>query len=1067
MKRPSLRSIYASFPGSLCFRYRWDRFRSSHLRFAPLLLFGLVMVLTPLANLVPEHAAAASGYSYTDGTNCNEIDTIINTATGNQTVKLKNSTNTPLQFSGSVTTGSGRGGALRQTYVITTTKKCANTGTLVVTTTPGGGKTTTQNLPIVVPGTQTGGGGTTGGYVGTWVDHSDFTLAIAGGPTLTFHDGNIDNNLDYTASTPGCTGNDEVKGFLSGDGSNPQNASTTASITLYTAPTVANSTACVPTTSNITFSNPNAFGYYFVWKDAGTIATTDDNGLTLTQSASPGPYLVTAGGDSDPTCKSQINATPGTAAATLTLWSSGTSTKLQSGWPANIKNAPLNKTAASGACYVSNAINITIADPVGADGKPASQEPAGSSQLSSDTNGTSGPTIDCSVHLLNPLSWFLCPLAVAMESVAGGLDNAINSFMCINTGSTDASGAANNVCGTSGNSRLTQYKQSWEVIRDISLLLLVIAALIAIISESLGYELLDAYTIRKALPRLLIVAIGISVSWPLLLWFIDLTNALGIGIRQLIYAPFSGTATHVALGGGGQVAIGLIAAGGIASLGFVALLSFAATAALAASVAFLVLTLRQMIIVMLVIFSPIAIVCYILPNTQKVWKLWWDSFSKGLLMFPLITGIIAIGRVFAAINSTSQGSINQVIAFTAYFAPYFLIPFTFRLAGGAIGTIGGFVNDKHKGGFNRLSSFRGNQAKKNAAAMKAGNRFTGTKYVPGTRGLATAFNKTSAGIGVGTRGRFGVGLRGAQAIDQMNGAAAAQLAQTPAQISMKDDDSALRAQTYDNDTEAFDGVRDYLTDVKHMAPEAAEHEARRAVKAVQAGTGFGRPQALAAAQQMVMTGTAITDIEDEAAIIARASGGNRSTVSRLAGHANSATKQVGRHDLAPSYGVLQELALQEAGLSDPATSATNYRTAHENAWNSASLYQHANDKPQNLEAHAKYLEGELTSGDNERAANAAVMLLEFKAMQPNATGDAKKVIDATLAQHGAALDSQVFDSVTDPTTGVTTTVPRTQQVTQRDPTDPNNLIYVNRPVTLADTVRDRVREYQRPDPNTI
>jgi hypothetical protein len=345
---------------------------------------------------------------------------------------------------------------------------------------------------------------------------------------------------------------------------------------------------------------------------------------------------------------------------------------------------------------------------------------------STDTTGTT-PTINCSVSLFNPLSWFLCPLASALEVVVTGLDNEINNFLTVKSGKGSYSASCD-----ATTDQWCAYYRSWSVVRNISLGLIAVFALIAVVSQAFGFEVFDAYTIRKVLPRLLIAAIGITLSWPLMMFFINLTNDLGFGVRQLIYAPFNGY--KEALGGGAQfIGTFFVAGGAILLLGFAGLLSFVATGALAAAVAFLVLILRQMVIAFLVILAPIALACYVLPGTQKVWKLWWDSFSRGLLMFPIIAGIIAIGRVFAAVNSHG-GSINQIIAFVAYFAPYFMIPFTFRLAGGAIATLGGLVNNSSRGAFDRLKKFRTGQVDKNIHDMKTGNRFQGDSAA------ANAFN---------------------------------------------------------------------------------------------------------------------------------------------------------------------------------------------------------------------------------------------------------------------------------------------------------------------------------------
>lgn len=323
--------------------------------------------------------------------------------------------------------------------------------------------------------------------------------------------------------------------------------------------------------------------------------------------------------------------------------------------------------------------------------------------------------------LLNPLNWLMCPIIESLTGIARGLDNGINDMLTIDVGTTFAKTHNKGNYG------------AWEQMRIYAIIFLVIATLIIVISQALGFELLDAYTVRKVLPRLLIAAVAISISWELMTFFVRLTNDLGAGIRAIIYAPFSKltTVNTINLGGGGLAIANLIGVGAIAALGVMGLLSFVATAALAVAVAFFVLVLRQLLITMLIILAPIAIVCYILPNTQKVWKLWWDAFAKGLMMFPIIAAFIAVGRVGAATASQTAaqggGALYSFIAFVSYFAPYLLLPLTFRFAGGLIGTIGGFANNKGRGAFDGLKNFRGNQMKQrrqNAAhRAQTGNTF--------------------------------------------------------------------------------------------------------------------------------------------------------------------------------------------------------------------------------------------------------------------------------------------------------------------------------------------------------
>lgn len=522
-----------------------------------------------------------------------------------------------------------------------------------------------------------------------------------------------------------------------------------------------------------------------------------------------------------------------------------------------------------------------------------------------------GPNLNCNVSIFNPLSWFLCPLTEALQTVVGGLDDAINNYLKFDT------------------SQLDQYKPSWDVVRNISLALIVVGALFAIISQAAGLEILDAYTLRKVLPRVLVAAIGISLAWPLLAWFITLTNDLGTGIRQLIYSvPIPGK-DQITIGGGAQATSVLLGGAIGAVLGFAGILSFAATAALAAAVAFLVLTLRQIVILMLIIFSPIAIVCYVLPNTQKVWHLWWESFSKALLMFPIIVGFIAMGRVFAAVTSAKGGFINSIVAFTAYFAPYFLIPFTFKLAGGAISSIGGMVNDKSRGGFDRLKGFRGKKAQENIAGMQAGTRFN-------NRGLNALTSRA-------TTRNLGFGARGSAAYNQKMDLAAMELAKSGAGQALQHNDHALRAMTYGSEAEARqkmakdfavyqkDDDGNYLQDHNgnRIVDQAKTQESvDRGVAAVKASGGFGRARQVWAAQQLSNTATGYDSLEQVGQTIARVSHGNENQMDSIAGNINSGTKAVGRPDLAPGFSELSKLAKAESAGN--ATSGM-YEKAHQSA----------------------------------------------------------------------------------------------------------------------------------------
>ncbi|HEY5152769.1 MAG TPA: hypothetical protein VII55_02235, partial [Candidatus Saccharimonadales bacterium] len=165
--------------------------------------------------------------------------------------------------------------------------------------------------------------------------------------------------------------------------------------------------------------------------------------------------------------------------------------------------------------------------------------------------------------------------------------------------------------------------------------------------------------------------------------------------------------------------------------------------------AVIVLILRQVAIILLMLLAPLAIVAYVLPNTRRLYKMWWESFSKALLMFPLIVAFIAAGRVFSAIAFHQGGPVNGLIGFGAYFAPYFMIPLTFRLAGSSVGALGNFVQSRAQGSFSALAEKRKTKrGERLKAAQKGGlygddvirkNPFTGKQFKNG-RSLGKLLN---------------------------------------------------------------------------------------------------------------------------------------------------------------------------------------------------------------------------------------------------------------------------------------------------------------------------------------
>jgi hypothetical protein len=305
---------------------------------------------------------------------------------------------------------------------------------------------------------------------------------------------------------------------------------------------------------------------------------------------------------------------------------------------------------------------------------------------------TSGDdTSACIANSHTSLEWILCPVITALSDATEAINNFVENQLRFDVGSFLPENGEN----------AGAYK-AWSVLRDLATSVLVIILLVMIFSQAAGSGLFEAYTIRKILPRLVIAVIAIQVSWELCRFAIDLTNSLGDGLAQIMAAPFGGRGNldlSSLLNHLGGAAAGIASA---ASLGAI-VVSVAFLGPILAPGALLVafsifmsvliglasVLFRNIEIVACVIFMPIALILWIIPNQsmKKYWNLWSDNFTKALLLFPIMIAIIYAGRIFAYIagdtagGATNVGFLNFIMIFVGFFAPYAILPKAFKWGG--------------------------------------------------------------------------------------------------------------------------------------------------------------------------------------------------------------------------------------------------------------------------------------------------------------------------------------------------------------------------------------------------
>lgn len=259
--------------------------------------------------------------------------------------------------------------------------------------------------------------------------------------------------------------------------------------------------------------------------------------------------------------------------------------------------------------------------------------------------------------------------------------------------------------------------KAWSSFRNIGDIVLVLALLVIVFGEAIGGGAIDAYTVKRALPRILIAAILINLSYYVVLLVIDVTDVIGQGIGNLITAPFhlktdgsyhfilpnSNTAdlsSGVVTAGLGTAAVAAVFTAMHAGLGaFISFLFFS----ILLPVLFLfvgimaTLVIRVALIFALLIFSPIAFAAWTMPNTEQYFKKWWDLLLETSLMYPIISLLFALSVImaqidlFASNDNIGTGVLGYFISLILLALPLVMIPFVFKIASGTIGKIHEFA----------------------------------------------------------------------------------------------------------------------------------------------------------------------------------------------------------------------------------------------------------------------------------------------------------------------------------------------------------------------------------------
>lgn len=325
---------------------------------------------------------------------------------------------------------------------------------------------------------------------------------------------------------------------------------------------------------------------------------------------------------------------------------------------------------------------------------------------------------------IDGIGWIVCAV---MNAVAGANDwmySQIQDTLQINPLSTSGPN--------------DQAYKVWIPIRDIANVLLVIAFLIIIFSQVSNIGVTN-YGIKKMLPRIILVAIAINLSFVVMQLSVDLVNIIGRGLYDLI-TGISGSsasmatidaswtnlvATILAGGTGTVVGVTIAATASWSAVGMMAL-PFVLGALLAIFAAFITLAVRNALIIILAIASPLAFAAFLLPNTKNLFDKWRKLFMGMLFLYPTASLLFGGAQLAGWITFSQEGAVNKIMGMFIMAAPLFMLPWLAKSSGGILAKVGDGIGKVGKNIQNRTQKALdpGIQARKaeRRAELEAGER---------------------------------------------------------------------------------------------------------------------------------------------------------------------------------------------------------------------------------------------------------------------------------------------------------------------------------------------------------
>ena len=311
------------------------------------------------------------------------------------------------------------------------------------------------------------------------------------------------------------------------------------------------------------------------------------------------------------------------------------------------------------------------------------------------------------------IGWLVCPLMSFAGSLGDASYSAISYFLSIDKG----------IFKDQENGGL---EQAWKFFRDIANAVFAVIFLWVIFSQISNVGVSN-YGIKKILPRLIIGALLVNLSFYLCQLAVDLSNILGFSLKGVLEGAASGVSTQSAeVSTFNTIIIGGLTLAGVGLFIFLAVsIPTIMALLLALLVVLVILIVRQAAVILLIAISPLAFAAWLLPNTENLFKKWVSMLRGLLIVFPVISLLYGAGKlagaVLAAVGTNDPNNPKetmQVAALAASILPLGATPFVLKNSLNSLGSIGAKIGGLSGAATGVLKNSAKNTTRMNAAKAR-------------------------------------------------------------------------------------------------------------------------------------------------------------------------------------------------------------------------------------------------------------------------------------------------------------------------------------------------------------